>query len=118
MKNNLSFYRHETTSHNHWKFKTLRRKYKWEGEGKFWALNNIIADSEMCALDLNDEVRKMAIAAELDFDVKEFEEYLNYLITNCRLVKEENGFYTTDIVTELFLSVDEKEVRKGKERWL
>jgi hypothetical protein len=112
MKNNISFYRHEVTSHNHWKFKTLRRKYTWEGEGKFWALNNIIADAECCMLDLSNETKKMAIAADLDFDLSEFDAYIDYLTNVCRLLKVENGFYTTEIVQEIYNDVDQKRERQ------
>lgn len=118
MKKNLKFYSHMVTSHNHWKFKTLRRKYDWAGEGKFWALNNLIAESDYCRLDLSEEERKMAIAVELDFDIDEFSEYLKYLEEKCKLIWSENGFIMTDKTQEIFYHTDGKRVynrdRKAK----
>lgn len=112
MKNNISYYRHEVSSHNHWKFKTLRRKYTWSGEGKFWALNNIIAESPECRLDINDDDKKAAIAAELDFDVPEFETFITYLIKVCKLVKMEEGMLITGITQEILSEVSEKRERQ------
>lgn len=111
MKNNLDRYPHFVTSHNHWKFKTLRRSYGWAGEGKFWALNNMIADASDCVINLNDPVRKAAVAAEIDFDVPELEEYILFLAEKCQLIVIENGKITTDKVQETFSFVDEKRVR-------
>lgn len=98
MKTNLKFYSHEVGSHNHWKFKLLRRKYTWAGEGKFWALNNLIADSEKCLLDLHDDDKVGEIAADLDFDIDEFNEFVGYLEKKCKLLKKVGGLYTTEMV--------------------
>lgn len=111
MKNNLDRYPHSVTSHNHWKFKTLRRSYGWAGEGKFWALNNMIADASDCVINLNDPVRKAAVAAEIDFDVPELEEYILFLAEKCQLIVIEKGMITTEKVQETFSFVDEKRVR-------
>lgn len=111
MKNNLDRYPHSVTSHSHWKFKTLRRAYGWAGEGKFWALNNMIADAGDCVINLNDPVRKAAVAAEIDFDVPELEEYICFLAEKCQLIVNNNGLITTEKVQETFSFVDEKRVR-------
>lgn len=95
MKNNLDFYSHDVASHNSWKFKLLRKKFGWAGEGKFWALNNLIADSEKCVLDLEGDSKKEQIAADLDFDIDEFKEYLSFLELKCKLIKREGNGYTT-----------------------
>ena len=99
MKNNISYYTHAADADTHWKFVALRRKFGWQGEGKFWALNNRIAKSEYCKLNLNDEELIEATAATLDFDPEEFIEYVGYL-KKVRLVIEEDGFITTEIVQE------------------
>lgn len=111
MKNNLDRYPHSVTSHNHWKFKTLRRSYGWAGEGKFWALNNMIADASDCMINLNDPVRKAAVAAEIDFDVPELEAYILFLAEKCQLIVNNDGMITTEKVQETFSFVDEKRVR-------
>ncbi len=115
MKNNISFYRHETGSHNHWKFKTLRRRFGWGGEGKFWALNNMIADAEWCALDLSDFSKKMAVATDLDFDPKGLDEFIQFLIHSCKLLKETPEGLTTDIVQETLEEVNKN--REYQRKW-
>lgn len=105
MKNNLSYYRHEVDSHNHWKFKVLRKKYKWDGEGKFWALNNMIAKAENCVLDLSLDVRKKAVAVELDFTPAELDEFLVFLKEECSLISFNPGGITTEMVQEIFQEV-------------
>lgn len=115
MKNNLSYYRHEVNSHNHWKFKTLRRKYQWCGEGKFWALNNMIGESEGCKLDIRNPDKKAAIAADLDFDESEFDEYLSFLIEKCRLVILDEGYLLTPMTQENLVEVNN--TRERKRNW-
>jgi len=112
MKNNLSYYQHEVNSHNHWKFKTLRRKYQWAGEGKFWALNNMIGESEGCRLDISNPDKKASIAADLDFDLSEFDEYLDCLVTVCKLVVVDNGHLLTPMTQENLSEVNNKRERQ------
>lgn len=112
MKNNLSYYRHEVNSHNHWKFKTLRRKYKWCGEGKFWALNNMIGEAESCRLNISNEDIKASIAADLDFDLPEFEHFIEYLIKVCKLLIEDGGYLTTPMTQENLAEVNSKRERQ------
>lgn len=115
MKNNITYYRHDVNCHNHWKFKKLRRKYGWAGDGKFWALNNYIADSENCKLDLSDSDKIETIAIELDSDVDEFKDFLLYLVNDCKLVKQdEKGFYYTENVLEVLEEVMTKRDRDRK----
>ena len=103
MKNkNLKYYSHDVSSHVHWKFKLLRKKYGWEGEGKFWALNNLIAASHECKLDLTNEDKKEQIAADLDFEKDEFIEFLKYLSDKCKLLKNGDGrYYNEDTQADL-----------------
>ncbi|MGN6435969.1 MAG: hypothetical protein ACTHMM_05520 [Agriterribacter sp.] len=115
MKNNISYYPHKTGSHNHWKFKVLRKRYGWAGEGKFWALNNMIADAEWCMLDLSDEGRKMAVATDLDFDPKGLDEFIQYLIHVSKLVIDKDGSISTTIVQETLAEVDSK--REYQRNW-
>jgi hypothetical protein len=112
MKYNLEYYRHEADSHNHWKFKALRRKYGWAGEGKFWALNNIIADSNYCSLDLSDESKLFETAADLDFEVDEFKDFLFYLFEKCKLIRMEGMKITTKITQENLAEVEHKRERQ------
>lgn len=91
---------HDVQSRNHWKFKKLRQEYGWEGEGRFWVLNSIIAERPNCELEMeNDEVHKMA-AAELDMDISEFTRYLNFLINDCQLLHENRTGFATNSTLE------------------
>lgn len=101
MKNNIDFYQHYATSDQHPKFKMLRVELGWAGEGKFWALNNRIAQSENCFLDISKKYNKAAIASDLDFTMKEFDEFISLLIKDCELLTEDPpGVITTGIVQE------------------
>jgi hypothetical protein len=100
MSKGLKYYTHKVDSHNHWKFKLLRKKFGWEGEGKFWALNNMIAESPHCKLDLSDENKQEQIAADLNFEKEEFLDFLKYLVSKCRLIKNGDGKYSTDSTQE------------------
>ena len=100
MKNNIPYYQHFTNSDQHPKFKMLRVKYGWEGEGKFWALNNRIGLSENCMLNLNLKYNESSIASDLDFSIEKFREFIDYLTTDCELILREDGYITTKTITE------------------
>ena len=100
MKNNILFYQHYVNSSDHPKFKTLRVKYGWAGEGKFWALNNKIADAENCELNLSKKYNKASIANDLNFSIEEFDGFLEYLEEDCDLIIRENNHITTKMLRE------------------
>ena len=118
MKKNLEYYQHFVNSHNHPKFKTLRLKYGWEGEGKFWALNNLIALSEECKLNLNLNYNKAVIATDLNFNNEEFDEFLKYLSEECNLIINDENVITTNITQENYIKVNNDRIaareRKNK----
>jgi hypothetical protein len=125
MKKNLEWYRHEVNSNNHWKFKMLRVLYQkefgvdgWAGEGRFWALNNEIAKSELCQLSLSDEIKKLSIAADLGFTPDQFDTFLNILIKQCKLVKKTpQGLLITDHTQTSFSVIQEdREYFREKKR--
>jgi len=100
LKNNILFYQHYVNSSDHPKFKTLRVKYGWAGEGKFWALNNKIADAENCELNLSKKYNKASIANDLNFSIEEFDGFLEYLEEDCDLIIRENNHITTKMLRE------------------
>lgn len=89
----------------------LRVKYGWEGEGKFWALNNRIAESENCELNLSKKYNKASIANDLDFTLESFDEFLEYLENDCDLIIKEDNHITTEIIREVLLGVMEERKR-------
>lgn len=109
MKNNIDFYQHYANADQHPKFKMLRVQFGWSGEGKFWALNNRIAQSENCCLDISKKYNKASIANDLDFNIQEFDLFIEFLKDDCELIDEcEPGIITTDIIQENFDKVSEK----------
>ncbi|PRY51502.1 uncharacterized protein DUF4373 [Arcticibacter pallidicorallinus] len=108
MKNNIDYYRHEANSHEHPKFKALRAKYGWAGEGQFWALNNIIGQSDGCKLDLNKGYNRLSIATDLGMSPDDFDQYISFLAEACHLISIEEGVISTDIVSETYRVVNEE----------
>ena len=50
MKDDLPYFSHDNDSRNHPKMKALRARYVWTGYGQFWALNEMIAGSDLAYL--------------------------------------------------------------------
>ncbi len=103
MKKNIEFYPHHANSDQHAKFKMLRVEFGWGGEGKFWALNNRIAEADECCLNVSKKYNKAALASDLDFTMSEFDNFIKFLKNDCELIKEcSEGIITTDIIQETF----------------
>ncbi len=109
MKNNIDFYKHYANADQHPKFKMLRVKYGWSGEGKFWALNNRIALSENCFLDVKKKYNKAGLASDLSFSLEELDAFIFFLVEDCELILEESpGVVTTAVIQETLSSVMKK----------
>lgn len=115
MKDNITYYRHEVDSHRNRKFKALRQKYGWSGEGRFWALNNCIAVEEGCVLDLNKKFVLTDIADELGFSVEELTEFIDFLHRECELIQITDGKITTKDVQEVYQNVSKKRQRNKQD---
>lgn len=107
MKDNLSFYSRRTDSHRHPKFKMLRQLYGggdlgWSAEGRFWALNDIIAESGMCRLDISIPRNKADISETLGLGLNDFDRFLDVLLSDdVQLLYEISpGVYSTKKVLE------------------
>jgi len=116
MKNNLDYYPHFREADRNAKFKALRAEYGWAGEGRFWALNNRIADADGCWLDLSKEYKLGALATDLDFARSELEQFLTFLAKNCELIIRKDGKITTEILQET-LSQTQKKRTAARMRW-
>lgn len=125
MKTNLEWYPHRKDSHRHPKFKLLRTLYGsgdlgWAMEGRFWALNNLIADSSECKLDISKTRNKAVVAEELGLPLTELETFISRLISpDVELLFEvEPGIYTTKKIADaLENTLSERErsrTKKGK----
>jgi hypothetical protein len=115
MNKGLQYVQHEVGSHRHWKFKILRRKLGWKGEGQFWALNNMIAESDDCQLDVSDEDKRQELAAEIDMEIDEFDQFVDYLVKSCKLIIfKEPYFLSTKISQETLQSVVKRRKRNNE----
>ena len=117
MKNNLDYYSHDANAHNHPKFKLLRLTYGWSGEGRFWALNNIIANSDQCLLNLNKKYVEACVAEDLNLTLEEFREFINFLTKEAELLINLDGTISTEIVRNTYKEVAHERV-KARERKL
>lgn len=123
MKTNIDYYPHKSDSHLHPKFKMLRSLYSnlaegWAAEGRFWALNNMIARAENCKLDLSKKRNMGVVADELSLSLPELSDFLANLVSeDVELIVEiEPQVYTTGTVQETYQSVvvDRENARKRK----
>jgi len=116
MKDNLEYYSHYANSHTHPKFKLLRLKYGWEGEGRFWALNNIIASSDKCTLNLNKSYVASSVAYDLNLSLEEFHTFISFLTHDCELLINIDGNISTDIVRESLKEVMKQRIKNKENR--
>lgn len=116
MKDYLIYYQHYTNSHDHWKFKLLRSLLGWSAEGRFWALNNMIARSSQCILNLNKKAIKANVMSDLQMDEAEFDNFINILTNQCELLVNIDGNITTDTVRENYKEVLKERIRAKESR--
>jgi hypothetical protein len=64
----------------------LRIQFGWEGEGKFWALNNRIALSECCLLDISNQTISDELMENLCFSSTQFSFFIKWLVDDCELL--------------------------------
>ena len=115
MKNNLEFFRHHADSYQHPKFKMLRLKYGWEGEGRFWALNCMIARAENCQLDLSQKYNVATICTDLGLSQQSLESFVDYLLNECSLLKKTpDGKIYTDILAETLENVSHQRAKSRR----
>jgi len=125
MKKNIEWYARRKDSHRHPKFKMLRSLYGggnmgWAMEGRFWALNDIIADAEGCKLDISQKRNRADIAESIGLSLQELDQFVDNLLSEDvqLLVGDDNGLLTTKKVQEaLEIAITEREksrLRKGK----
>jgi hypothetical protein len=113
VKNNLQFFSHDNDARNNWKHKALRSRYGWEGEGRFWALNEMVAEADDCRLDLSRAGKRSSYAEDLGMSLEELDEFLAFLADSelCDLILYENGIVTTKRTQE-----DLERVERNREK--
>ncbi len=107
MKNNLPYFQHDNDARSHPKFGALRARFGWEGCGRFWALNEMIAAAEECRLDLSRPLLRNSTASRLDLSPDEFEAFLAFLSdpNQCGLVHYQDGVLSTQRTQEDYARV-------------
>lgn len=109
MKNNISYFSHDCNSSKHDKFKALRGKFGWAGEGRFWALNGIIGHEEGCVLDLRKLRKKGSVADDLGMSYDEFDAFIEFLISDdCELLYLVDGCITTERCQDTLIELQGK----------
>lgn len=125
MTNNIAYFSHMTNAHQHFKLKTLRREYArkfnlfegWGGEAKFWVLNSYIANADYCKLDLANTYLVQSIAADIDFDMNEWNWFLDVVINKTKLAyMEDDRYLLTEMTQDNLIKVSA--VRQQKRDWM
>ena len=80
----------------------------------FWALNNMIAASDNCALKISKKQIRAAVMNDLSLSSEEFERFITILTHECELIINLDGYITKDIVRDSLQLVmkDREEARK------
>ena len=103
MKDNLPYFSHDNNARNHPKMKALIAEFGFEGYGRFWVLNERIAESSGACIDISRKVNKLDLANELRLDGKGLDDFLNFLADpEIDLINITDGIITTDRINELF----------------
>lgn len=102
MKTNLKYYTREVGAYRHWKFRSLRKKYGWEGDGRFWALHDMIAEAQDCILKISTYGERVCISDDLGLSPEEFEQFIAFLCCEeCRLLIRLDEGITTQYIQEI-----------------
>jgi len=124
MKDNLPYFSHDNNSRRHPKMKALIAEFGYEGYGRFWALNERIAETPSTYIDISRKVNKLDLANELGLDGDGLDKFLKFLSDpEIDLININDNKISTDRITELFSRVseereyerDKKRKKKGKE---
>jgi hypothetical protein len=106
VKEDLPFFEHVNNARNHPKMKALIAEFGYEGYGRFWALNEKIAETSGAFIDISKRINKLALANELDLDGAGLDKFLEFLSApDIDLININNGKLTTDRITETYSKV-------------
>jgi hypothetical protein len=94
--------------------KALITVFGYEGYGRFWALNEKIAETSGAFIDISRKVYKLALANELGFNGDELDNFLTFLSDpDIDLINIRDNKITTDRISEIFTQTMES---RKKER--
>jgi hypothetical protein len=120
MKDNLPYFSHYNNAHRHPKMKALIAEYGYEGYGRFWALNERIAETPGACIDISRKVNRLDLAQELGMSGPKLDNFLKFLSDpEIDLINLEDGKITTDRITENYqytMEMLEKERNRKKNK--
>jgi hypothetical protein len=120
MKDNLPYFSHDNNARRHPKMKALIAELGYEGYGRFWALNERIAESSGACIDISKKVNKLDLAQELGLNGDGLDKFLAFLSDpEIDLINMKDNIITTDRISELFEKTmgnreDERERKRAK----
>ena len=102
MKEVLPYFGHDNNALSHPKCQALVASFGFAGYGRFWALNERIASTEGCCLDLSKKVNRAGLAVVLQLTLVDLEAFLKFLSDpeECGLIHYKDGQVTTDRTSE------------------
>ena len=116
MKDNLPYFSHDNNARNHPKMKALIAEFGYEGYGRFWALNERIAETSGACIDISKKVNKLDLARELGLDGNGLDRFLSFLSdAEIDLINIVDGKITTDRINELHTKVNKKRKKQRKD---
>jgi hypothetical protein len=118
LKHNLVWLRHDVNLSSSASFKALRARYGWEGQGRFWALLELIGAAEFCQLDLGKPFVAVAVAADLGLTLLELEAFVSFLSDPqaCGLLTRQHSTVGCSIAGEA-LPLAERDREMARKRW-
>jgi hypothetical protein len=101
MKDNLSWFSHDSDARKHPKMMALMTQYGAAGYGWFWMLNEAIAESPGAELDLSRRVNRLALAQDMGMSGEKLDEFIAFLADpDIDLITNSGGILTTDRTRE------------------
>ena len=122
IQNSLLSFNHDAAASENPKLMALRARYGWEGQGRFWTLNELIARADGCRIDLGRAVLKLGIAQKLGLSETDFDALVAFLSDpqQCGLLEQDGSEIWTKRTQEELQSVNEwrelERVRKNRHR--
>lgn len=118
MKTTLPWFEHDAAAHEHGKFMMLRTAFGWAGEGRFWALNGMIAQADGCWLDISKPAERFRIAGTLNMTTAELDAFIAFLADPeaCGLVIRDGDRITTETVQACFARVETKRLKERERK--
>jgi hypothetical protein len=115
MKNDLPYFSHDNNARRHPKMKALIAEFGYEGYGRFWALNEKIAETDGAKINISKKLNRLDLANELGLDGGGLDKFLKFLSDpEIDLINIKDGILTTDRINELFEKTIDKRKKQRK----